>query len=61
MSDSPLRDEAPDPSADTGQFRAFVDGQPDRPARKVGVAFRLLTLVGGLAVLAVLVGLLFLL
>lgn len=61
MSDTPLHDEPLDPAADTGRFQAFVDGPPDEPLRKVGVPFRVLTLLGGLAVLGVLVWLLFLL
>lgn len=54
----------PDPedgSQNTEMFRAFVERRPE-PAPKAGLsssAFRLLTLLGGLAVLALVVVLLF--
>lgn len=65
MTDPAFPDEPHDPTADTGRFQAFVhdqggDGPDDRPAA-VGVPFRVITLVAGLLVLAVLVVLLFLL
>ncbi len=50
-----------DSGANTEMFRAFVDRRPE-PAPKAGLsssAFRLLTLLGGLAVLALVVVLLF--
>lgn len=55
-------DEHVDPTADTARFKAFVaaGAQPERPSR-VGVPFRLLTLLAGLVVLGGLVWLLFLL
>ncbi|HVL99587.1 MAG TPA: hypothetical protein VM324_09885 [Egibacteraceae bacterium] len=66
MTESGLPEEPFDPTADTGRFQAFVDGEPDpaivaaRPAA-AGVPFRVGTLIGGLVVLGVLVVLLFLL
>lgn len=54
-------DDPADPIADTGRFEAFAEAaEPARPAR-VGVPFRVLTLVAGLAVLGGLLWLLFLL
>jgi len=48
-----------DPAADTGMFRAFAQRPPDPPRpRAVGVPFRILTLLGGLAVLALVIWLL---
>lgn len=48
-----------DPSADTGMFRAFANRPPDTPQPKaVGASFRLLTLLGGLALLALVIWLL---
>lgn len=49
-----------DTSANTQMFRAFVDQQdaPERP-KAVGAPFRILTLLAGLAVFALLVWLLF--
>jgi hypothetical protein len=62
VTDSTPPDDHVDPTADTGAFEAFVaaGAQPERPA-KVGVPFRLLTLLAGLVVLGGLVWLLFLL
>lgn len=63
MTDSRLPDDEPlDPTADTGRFQAFVEGDDDldRPPA-AGVSFRLATLVGGLLVGAALIWLLFLL
>lgn len=54
-------DEGPDdPSADTGAFRAFAnrDEPVERGGAPVGVPFRLLTLLGGLAVFVLIVWLL---
>jgi hypothetical protein len=48
----------PDDSANTEMFRAFVDrGEPERP-KAVGAPFRILTLLAGIAVFALLVFLL---
>lgn len=62
MSDATPPHEPADPTADTGRFQAFVEGagEPARPAR-VGVPFRVLTLLAGVIVLGGLVWLLFLL
>lgn len=62
VTDPTSPDEQLDPTADTAKFKAFVAGDAGaaRPAR-VGVPFRLLTLLAGLVVLGGLVWLLFLL
>lgn len=56
-------EESVDPAADTGRFRAFVDGRHREAhrGRAVGAPFRILTLLMGLAALGVVVWLLFLL
>ena len=62
MTDPASPDERPtDPAADTAQFRAFVAGSDEPRAPRVGVPFRVLTLLAGLVVLGVLVWVLFLL
>lgn len=62
MTDPAPRDDPMDPTADTARFQAFVEGaaEPVRPER-VGVPFRVLTLLAGLVVLGGLLWLLFLL
>jgi len=58
VSDPRVPDES-DPAADTGMFRAFAQRPPDPPRPKaVGVPFRILTLLGGLALLALVIWLL---
>lgn len=61
MNDSSSPDQPPDPTADTGRFQAFVDKVPDQRPPRVGVPFRVLTLLAGLLILGGLVWLLFLL
>lgn len=62
MSDHPPDEpgqEPPEDGANTEMFRAFVDGgEAADPPRAVGAPFRILTLLAGLAVFAVLVFLL---
>ncbi len=48
-----------DPTADTGMFRAFANRPAETPRPKaVGAPFRILTLLGGLAILALVIWLL---
>lgn len=64
MTEPTLPEEPFDPSADTGRFEAFVQGEEeglDDQGAAVGVPFRVATLVAGLLVLGVLVVVLFLL
>lgn len=62
MTDPTPPDDPADPIADTGRFEAFTEGADERPLpARVGVPFRVLTLLAGLAVLGGLLWLLFLL
>lgn len=58
-------DDELDPAADTSMFQAFVQrGDQEQPVQRgkaVGAPFRILTLLGGLVVFALIVWLLFLL
>ncbi|HEY8340208.1 MAG TPA: hypothetical protein VIK95_10080 [Egibacteraceae bacterium] len=50
--------EQDDPAADTAMFRAFAQREEPEPPRTTGTAFRVVTLLIGLAVFAALVWLL---
>lgn len=56
----PTQEPDEDSSADTQMFRAFVDrDEPTERPKAVGAPFRILTLLAGLVVFALLVWLLF--